>query len=156
MRTITPFLLFSGNAEEAVNFYVSVFRDSSIHKITRCPPGTPIQEGSVLTVEFQLNGQEFVALNGPEAEFTMAVSFQISCETQEEVDHYWSRLSEGGEESWCGWLTDKFGLSWQVTPTIMGKLLGDEDAEKASRVMQAMMRMGKINIQGILAAYESE
>ena len=156
MRTITPFLLFSGNAEEAVNFYVSVFRDSSIHKITRCPPGTPIQEGSVLTVEFQLNGQEFVALNGPEAEFTMAVSFQISCETQEEVDHYWSRLSEGGEESWCGWLTDKFGLSWQVTPTIMGKLLGDEDAEKESRVMQAMMRMGKINIQGILAAYESE
>lgn len=156
MRTITPFLLFSGNAEEAVNFYVSVFREATIHKTTRYPADAPMPEGTVLTVEFQINGQEFVALNGPKAPFTMAVSFQIACETQEEVDHYWSKLSEGGEESWCGWLSDKYGLTWQVTPTILPKLMQDEDPAKGNRVMQAMMKMRKIEIPALMAAYDSE
>ena len=155
MQKITPFLWFDNNAEEAANFYVSVFKNSKLLNIARYGEAGPGPAGSVMTAEFELNGQEFVALNaGPTFKFTEAISFVVNCETQEEVDYYWERLSEGGEKSHCGWLKDKFGLSWQVTPTILGKLMADKDQEKSNRVMQQMLKMDKLDIEPLQRAYE--
>ena len=157
MQKITPFLWFDGNAEEAMNFYTSIFKDAKISNVVRYGKGGPAPEGTVLTASFELFGQNFVALNGgPQFKFTEAVSFVVNCESQAEVDYYWEALSEGGEESRCGWLKDRFGLSWQVVPTILSKLLGDKDAKKAGRVMQAMMKMDKIDIATLQKAYDAE
>jgi predicted 3-demethylubiquinone-9 3-methyltransferase (glyoxalase superfamily) len=157
MPKITPFLWFDSQAEEAANFYVPIFKNSKILAIARYGKSGPGPEGSAMTVEFQLDGQRFVALNGgPHFKFTEAVSFVIGCETQQEVDEYWEKLSEGGEESVCGWLKDKYGLSWQIVPTVMSKLLGDKDAEKANRVMGAMLKMKKIVIADLEQAYEGK
>jgi len=153
MQRITPFLWFDRNAEEAMNFYVSVFKGSKIVSLTRYGEGGPGPKGTVMTGTFQLDGQEFVALNGgPQFKFTEAVSFLVNCETQEEVDELWEKLSEGGEEGRCGWLKDKYGLSWQIVPTVLGKMLQDKDAGK--RLMQAMLQMGKIDIKRLKQAYE--
>ena len=155
MQRITPFLWFDNNAEEAMNFYVSVFKNSRVHRVVRYGEAGPGPAGTVMTVEFELDGQEFVGLNGgPRFKFTEAVSFTVKCETQEEVDYYWDTLSEGGEKSRCGWLKDKFGLSWQVEPRILGDLMADKDPEKAKRVMAAMLKMDKIEIEPIKRAYE--
>jgi predicted 3-demethylubiquinone-9 3-methyltransferase (glyoxalase superfamily) len=152
MQKITPFLWFDDNAEEAVKFYSSIFKNSKIGKIARYDKaGRPA--GSVMTVEFQLEGQEFVALNGgPHFKFTEAISFVVNCETQEEVDYYWEKLSQGGKEVQCGWLKDKYGLSWQIVPTVLGELLSGKDAAKAQRVMQAMLKMVKLDIKKLKAA----
>lgn len=157
MQRITTFLWFDNNAEEAVNFYTSIFKDSKIKKVTRYGKAGPGPEGSLMTASFQLEGQEFMALNGgPQFKFSEAVSLVVNCETQEEVDEFWEKLSEGGEKGPCGWLKDKFGLSWQVVPTILGKMLCDEDAEKANRVTEAMLQMGKIDIAELERAYNQE
>lgn len=150
----TPFLWFDTQAEEAAEFYVSIFPNSKIVKLLRYPEGGPMPAGTVVTVEFQLDGQTFVALNGgPHVKFNQAISFVINCETQAEVDRYWEKLtSGGGSEVACGWLTDKYGLSWQVTPTMLLKLLGDPDRAKAARAMQAMMTMKKLDIAALEAA----
>jgi predicted 3-demethylubiquinone-9 3-methyltransferase (glyoxalase superfamily) len=146
-QKITPFLWFDTNAEEAVNFYTSIFKNSSIDGKSYYGEGGPGPKGSVMVVAFTLNGQKFTALNGgPIYKFTEAISFMVNCESQEEVDHYWSRLTEGGEEVQCGWLKDKFGLSWQVVPVRLMELLQDKDEAKKGRVMQAMMQMIKIDI----------
>jgi predicted 3-demethylubiquinone-9 3-methyltransferase (glyoxalase superfamily) len=147
MQKITPFLWFDGKAEAAMNFYTSIFKNSKVGNVTRYGEAGPGPAGSVLTASFEINGMEFTALNGgPQFKFTEAISFQVPCESQEEVDYYWDRLSEGGQEQQCAWLKDKFGLSWQVVPTILPKLLGDPDRAKANRVMQAMLKMQKIDI----------
>ena len=157
MQKITPFLWFDNNAEEAVNFYVSIFKNSKVVSIARYGDAGPGPKGSVMTAKFQLNGQEFVALNGgPHFKFTEAVSFVVNCETQREVDEFWEKLSEGGEESRCGWLKDKYGLSWQIVPTILVELLQDKDPEKAKRVMEAMLQMNKIDIKKLKQAYEQK
>jgi len=155
MSKITPFLWYDKEAEEAAKFYCSVFKNSKIHRTARYPEGSPAPAGSVMTVEFELDGQRFIGLNaGPHFKFNEAVSFVIECDTQAEVDSYWSKLtSDGGQESMCGWLKDKYGLSWQVTPKALGKLMTDPDKEKAKRVMQAMMQMKKINIAELEEAY---
>src|SRR5579859_4865688 len=151
---ITPFLWFNGQAEEAMNFYVSIFKNSKVGSIARCGDAGPGPKGSVITATFQLDGQEFMALNGgPLFTFTPAISFFVNCETQEEVDELWEKLSAGGEKSRCGWLKDKFGVSWQIIPTAWGKLMNDKDPEKSKRVMQAMLQMDKINIEGLKNAY---
>ncbi len=151
MQKITPFLWFNDQAEEAMNFYVSIFKNSKIVSVT---PGS---NGTVMTAKFQLDGQEFMALNGgPQFKFTEAISFMVNCETQQEVDELWEKLSEGGEEGRCGWLKDKYGLSWQIIPTVLGELLGDKDAEKAKRVMGAMLQMNKIDIKTLRQAYEQQ
>jgi predicted 3-demethylubiquinone-9 3-methyltransferase (glyoxalase superfamily) len=155
MPKITPMLWFDNQAEEAANFYVSVFPNSKILSVARYPDGGPMPAGTVVTAAFEIEGQRFTALNGgPMFQFTEALSFVIHCQTQEEVDHYWSRLTEGGAESQCGWLKDKFGLSWQVTPDILIQMLQDKDPAKASRVMQAMLRMKKIDIPTLQRAYD--
>jgi len=155
MQLITPFLWFDNNAEEAMNFYISVFKNSKVGRVTRYGEAGPGPAGSVMTVEFELDGQKFVGLNGgPHFKFTEAVSFTVRCETQEEIDYYWDKLSEGGQTSRCGWLKDKFGLSWQVEPRILGDLMADKDPEKAKRVMEAMLKMDKIDIEPIKRAYE--
>ena len=155
MQKITPFLWFDNNAEEAVNFYVSIFRNSRIISVSRYPEGSPGPAGTVMTATFQLEGQEFMALNGgPQFKFTEAVSFMVNCETQEEVDHYWEKLGEGGHPSQCGWLKDKFGLSWQIVPVQLGEMMSDKDPQKVQRVMQAMLKMIKIDIAGLKRAYE--
>jgi predicted 3-demethylubiquinone-9 3-methyltransferase (glyoxalase superfamily) len=147
-QTITPFLWFDNQAEEAANFYTSVFKNSTMGKVVRYGDAGPGPKGSVLTASFQLDGQEFIALNGgPQFKFTEAVSFVINCVNQEEVDYYWNKLTEGGQESQCGWLKDKFGLSWQVVPVQLSQLLSHTDAQKAGRAMQAMLQMKKIDIQ---------
>jgi predicted 3-demethylubiquinone-9 3-methyltransferase (glyoxalase superfamily) len=147
MNQLTPCLWFDTDGEDAANFYTSVFPNSKILNIARYGSAGPRPEGTVMTVSFELNGQEFLALNGgPDFTFNEAVSFQVSCENQEEVDAYWSKLSEGGEEGPCGWLKDRFGLSWQIVPTALPRLLGDPDPEKAQRVMAAMLQMKKIEI----------
>jgi predicted 3-demethylubiquinone-9 3-methyltransferase (glyoxalase superfamily) len=147
MQTVTPCLWFDADGEDAANFYVSVFPDSKIVDVTRYGSAGPRPEGTVMTVEFVIAGQPFVALNGgPDFTFSEAVSFQVSCETQEEVDRYWSTLSEGGEEGPCGWLKDKYGLSWQIVPTALPRLLASSDADRSQRVMAAMLKMGKIEI----------
>ena len=147
MQTITPCLWFDTEGEEAAEFYTSVFPNSKISEVTRYGSAGPRPEGTVMTVTFELDGQEFVALNGgPQFKFSEAISFQVSCNDQDEVDTYWSKLSEGGEEGPCGWLKDKFGLSWQIVPTALPELLADPDPEKAQRVMAAMLEMKKIEI----------
>ena len=154
MQKITPFLWYDGQAEEAVNFYVSIFKNSRIVSMTRYGDAGPGPKGSVMTAAFQLEGQDFVALNGgPQYKFTPAISFVVSCETQEEVDELWEKLSAGGRKDRCAWLTDKFGVSWQIVPTILSKLLQDKDPEKAKRVMQAMLQMDKIDIARLQQAY---
>ncbi len=153
MQKITPCLWFDTQGEEAAEFYVSVFDNSQITQVSRygeAGPGTP---GSVLTVAFELDGVPFTALNGgPVFTFNEAVSFQVSCESQEEVDHFWSRLSEGGEEGQCGWLKDRYGVSWQIVPTALPELLGDHDPERARRAMEAMLGMKKLDIEGMRRA----
>jgi predicted 3-demethylubiquinone-9 3-methyltransferase (glyoxalase superfamily) len=154
-QKITPFLWFNDNAEEAMNFYVSIFKNSEVLSINRTGDGGPGAEGTVMTTSFRLDGQEFMALNGgPRFKFTEAISFFIDRESQDEVDELWEKLSEGGETSQCGWLKDKFGLSWQVIPSILGEMLHDEDREKANRAMQAMLQMTKIDIAKLKQAYE--
>ncbi len=150
MQKIVPYLWFDNQAEEAADFYTSLFNDSKIGSVSRGP------NGEVMIVTFQLNGQEFMALNGgPRFTFTEAISFYVNCETQAEVDELWARLTaDGGEESQCGWLKDKYGLSWQIIPTILGNLMQDEDEAKAHRVMQALLQMKKIEIAELLRAYE--
>ncbi len=160
MQKITPFLWFDDNAEEAVKFYTSIFKNSKIGKIARYDEagekaaGRPA--GSVMTVEFQLEGQDFIALNGgPHFKFTEAISFVVSCKTQAEVDYYWNKLTaDGGKEVQCGWLKDKYGLSWQVVPTILPELLSDKDAAKSQRVMEAMLQMVKLDIKKLKQAAE--
>ena len=155
MQRITPFLWFNNQAEEAARFYASVFKNSRILSISRYGEAGPGPAGSVMTVEFELDGEKFVALNGgPQYSFTQAVSFVVNCETQAEVDYYWSRLSEGGKEIQCGWLTDKYGLPWQITPTMLPELLKGGDPEKLNRVMQAMFKMVKLDIEGLRRAAE--
>lgn len=157
MQKITPFLWFDNNAAEAVNFYASIFKNSKITGITRYGEAGPGPKGTVMTMEFQLEGMEFTALNGgPHFKFTEAISLVVDCETQEEVDYFWEKLLEGGQESQCGWLKDKFGLSWQIVPNILIKLLQDKDAVKAQRVMQAMLQMKKIIIADLQKAYARE
>jgi predicted 3-demethylubiquinone-9 3-methyltransferase (glyoxalase superfamily) len=148
MQKITPFLWFDKNAEEAMNFYTFVFKDSKVETIARYGEEGPGESGSVMTAVFELFGQRFIALNGgPHFQFTPAISFVISCETQDEVDYYWDKLSEGGETNQCGWLTDKFGVTWQVVPSILGDLLSSDDEESSRRVMHAMLQMTKLDIQ---------
>jgi len=155
MQRVTPFLWFDNQAEEAARFYVSVFNNSKIVSVTRYGEAGPGPQGSVMTVTFALGGQEFIALNGgPHFKFTEAVSFSVDCKTQEEVDEFWRRLSEGGEEGQCGWLKDKYGLSWQINPTILGEMLSDPDPEKSKRVMEAMLKMKKIDIGRLKQAYD--
>ena len=147
MNQLTPCLWFDTEGEDAANFYTSVFPNSKIVDVSRYGSAGPRPEGTVMTVSFELDGQPFVALNGgPDFKFTEAVSFLVSCETQEEVDAYWGKLSEGGEEGPCGWLKDKFGLSWQIVPAALPRLLGDPDPAKSQRVMQAMLQMKKIEV----------
>jgi predicted 3-demethylubiquinone-9 3-methyltransferase (glyoxalase superfamily) len=154
MQKITPFLWFDGKAEEAMNFYISIFKDSKIVSVTRYGEAGPGPKGTVMTAKFVLNGQEFVALNGgPQFTFTEAISFVVNCETQQEVDELWEKLSEGGKKSRCGWLKDKYGLSWQVVPTALVEMLQDKDAKKSNRVMQAMLQMDKIDIETLRRAY---
>ena len=150
MQKITPFLWFDGKAEEAMNFYVSIFKNSKIISVSRSGA-----EGRVTGARFQLDGQEIFALNGgPQFTFSPAISFFVNCETQEEVDELWEKLSEGGKKERCGWLKDKYGLSWQVIPSVLGKLLGDKDAQKSARVMKAMLQMEKLDIKGLQQAYD--
>jgi predicted 3-demethylubiquinone-9 3-methyltransferase (glyoxalase superfamily) len=157
MQKIVPFLWFDGKAEEAMNFYVSIFKNSKIGEVTRYGKAGPGPEGTVMSATFQLEGQEFYALNGgPMFTFSPAISLFVNCETQQEVDQLWEKLSAGGEIQQCGWLQDKFGLSWQIIPTILGKLLRDKDAMKAQRVMQAMLQMKKIDIALLKQAYDQE
>ena len=153
MQKITPFLWYDTQAEEAAKFYVSIFPKSRILKTARYGDAGPGPKGSVMTVEFELAGQRMIALNGgPHFKFTEAISLSVDCKDQKEVDRYWSKLLQGGEESMCGWLKDRYGLSWQVNPSILGKLLSDKDAKKAKRVMEAMLKMRKIDIAALRAA----
>jgi predicted 3-demethylubiquinone-9 3-methyltransferase (glyoxalase superfamily) len=155
MQKITPCLWFDNNAEEAVQFYASIFKDSKTLATARYGDTGPGPKGSVLTIKFALNGQEFLALNGgPIFKFTEAVSLIVNCENQQEIDHYWEKLSAGGKKVQCGWLKDKYGLSWQVVPTILSELVSDKDPEKSNRVMQAVMKMIKLDIEGLKQAYE--
>ena len=157
MQKITPFLWFDDKVEEAVNFYTSIFKNSKIGTITRYGEGSPGPKGTVMMATFQLDGQEFMALNGgPEFTFTEAISFFVNCETQPEVDELWEKLSEGGEEGQCGWLKDKYGLSWQIIPSALGEMMQNEDPEKAGRVMQAMLKMNKIDVKGLKQAYDQQ
>jgi predicted 3-demethylubiquinone-9 3-methyltransferase (glyoxalase superfamily) len=155
MQKITPFLWFDGKAEEAMNFYVSIFRNSKVLKVVRYGDAGPGPKGTVMVAAFQLEGQEFQALNGgPQFKFTPAISLFVSCETQQEVDDLWKRLSEGGREDQCGWLQDKFGLSWQIIPTLLPRLLSDKDAKKSQSVMKAMLQMKKIDSKKLQQAYD--
>jgi len=157
MQKITPFLWFDNQAEEAAKFYASIFPNSKILNTARYGEAGPGPKGSVMTVEFELDGQRMIALNGgPHFKFTEAISLSVDCKDQKEVDHYWSRLLQGGQESMCGWLKDKYGLSWQVNPTILGQLLAGHDAKKARRVMEAMLKMKKIDIAALKAAAEAK
>jgi predicted 3-demethylubiquinone-9 3-methyltransferase (glyoxalase superfamily) len=157
MQKITPYLWFDTQAEEAVNFYISLFRNSKILNITRYENSGPGPAGKVMLVTFQLDGQEFVALNGgPQFKFTEAISLFVHCDGQEEVDRLWEGLSEGGEVQQCGWLKDKYGLSWQIVPSALMELMGDPDPVKSGRVMQAMLQMVKIDIEGLKKAYEGK
>ena len=154
MQKITPFLWFDGKAEEAMRFYVSIFKNSKVGSITRYGDAGPGPKGTVMVVTFQLDGQEFIALNGgPQFTFSPAISLVVNCETQGEVDALWEKLSEGGEKLQCGWLKDKYGLSWQIVPTVLGKMMQDKDAEKSQRVMKAMLQMNKIDIARLKQAY---
>lgn len=157
MQKITPFLWFDGNAEEAVNFYTSIFKSAKIKTVSRYGDAGPGPKGSVMTASFELEGQEFIALNGgPMFKFTEAISFVVNCKTQEEIDMFWEKLSEGGQKSQCGWLKDKFGLSWQVVPTKLDELMASGDAEKSNRVMMAMLKMTKMEIDVLQKAYDGK
>jgi predicted 3-demethylubiquinone-9 3-methyltransferase (glyoxalase superfamily) len=154
MQKITPFLWFDNQAEEAAKFYTFVFPNSRIGAISRYQEGSPGPAGSVMVVEFQINGQTFLALNGgPVFKFNEAISFVVHCETQEEVDEYWRKLSEGGSEVECGWLKDRYGLFWQIVPTVLGEMLSDKDPARAQRVMQVMLQMKKLDIGLLQKAY---
>ncbi len=154
MQKITPFLWFNDRAEEAMNFYVSVFKNSRVVSVTRFTEAGPGPKGAVMSATFQLEGQDFFALNGgPAFTFTPAISFFVNCETQQEVDELWEKLSAGGKKERCGWLKDKYGLSWQIIPSVLGKMMADKDVEKARRVMNAMLQMDKIDIGGLNKAY---
>ena len=154
MQKITPFLWFDNNAEDAVNFYVSVFKDAKAGGMARYSEGAPGPKGKVMTATFKLFGQEFIALNGgpQQFKFNESISFVVSCENQAEIDYYWEKLSEGGQKSRCGWLKDKFGVSWQVVPSNMGELMQNKDPEKSKRTMQAMMQMDKLDIRKLQEA----
>lgn len=155
MRTISYCLWFDGRAEEAADFYVSIFRNSRIVGTSRYPEGSPGEPGSVMTVEFILDGDEFLALNGgPQYTFTPAISFVANCETQEEIDRLWARLTDGGQEVACGWLTDRFGVSWQIVPTALGEMLSSTDRDAAQRAFTAMLDMKKLDIAALRRAYE--
>ena len=155
MQKITPFLWFDGRAEEAANFYVSLFKNSRVLSVTRYGDAGPGPKGTVMIATFQLDGQRFFALNGgPQFTFSPAISFLVNCETQEEVDELWEKLSEGGERNQCGWLKDKYGLSWQIVPSVLGELMQDKDAEKSKRVMKAMLQMDKLDIKRLTQAYD--
>jgi predicted 3-demethylubiquinone-9 3-methyltransferase (glyoxalase superfamily) len=155
MQKITPFLWFDNNAEEAVNHYLAIFKNSKIGSILRCGDAGPGAKGSVLTIAFQLEGQEFIALNGgPVYKFNEAISLSVDCKTQTEVDELWEKLSAGGQKGQCGWLKDKFGLSWQVVPSALVEMLQDKDAAKSARVMAAMMQMNKIDIETLKRAFK--
>ena len=154
MQKITPCLWFDTQAEEAARFYVSVFKDSRIGRIARYGEGGPMPKGTVLTVSFRLDGQEFLALNGgPVFKFTEAVSLIVNCRTQKEVDRMWTKLSQGGSEVQCGWLKDKYGLSWQIVPTALAKMIADPDPARSDRVMQAVLRMKKLDLKALNEAY---
>jgi predicted 3-demethylubiquinone-9 3-methyltransferase (glyoxalase superfamily) len=155
VQKITPFLWFDTQAEAAANLYVSIFKNSKIVSVTRYGETGPGPAGSAMIVAFELEGQRFIALNGgAQFKFTEAISFSVDCKTQEEVDHFWEKLSDGGESGQCGWLKDKYGLSWQINPTVLGELLTDRDPAKSKRVMQAMLGMKKIDIAGLQKAYD--
>jgi len=155
VQKITPFLWFDGQAEEAMNFYVAIFRNSKVGSVTRYGDAGPGPQGSVMTASFELEDQPFTALNGgPRFRFTEAISFVVRCATQEEVDELWERLSEGGETQQCGWLKDRYGLSWQIVPVVLFELMSDPDREKSRRVMEAMLQMTKIDIAKLRQAYE--
>lgn len=158
MQKISPFLWFNNQAEEAMNFYISIFKNSKVLSVSRWSEGGPVPAGTVMSCRFQLEGTEYQALNGgPHFQFTPAISLFVHCENQEEVDFYWNKFLEGGgEESQCGWLTDKFGLSWQIIPKQLGEYLGDKDAAKSGRAMAAMMKMKKIDVQTLKAAFEGK
>jgi predicted 3-demethylubiquinone-9 3-methyltransferase (glyoxalase superfamily) len=154
-QKITPFLWFNDNAEEAMDFYVSVFKNSKVVNVSRYPEGSPGPAGKVMVASFQIEGQDFMVLNGgPHYTITPGISFMVDCKDQEEVDYFWDNLVEGGEAMQCGWLTDKFGVTWQIIPSILGDLMSDPDPEKSGRVMQALMQMVKIDIKGLQDAYE--
>ena len=154
MPMINPFLWFDGQAEEAANFYVSIFPRSKIGTISRYGEGGPGPKGTVMTVQFELNGMEFIGLNGgPQFKFNEAVSFSVNCKTQEEIDTYWNKLGQGGEPGPCGWLKDKYGLSWQINAVVLGEMLNDPDPKKAKRVMEAMLKMSKFDIATLKKAY---
>jgi len=155
MQKITPFLWFDDKAEEAMNFYVSIFKNSKRGRISRYGEAGPGPKGTVMVATFQLEGQEFIALNGgPHFKFTEAISLVVNCETQDEVDAFWEKLSEGGAKGQCGWLKDKYGLSWQIVPTVLGELMSDPDPEKSKRVMNAMLQMKKLDISSLKRAYD--
>jgi predicted 3-demethylubiquinone-9 3-methyltransferase (glyoxalase superfamily) len=155
MQKITPFLWFDGKAEDAMNFYVSIFQNSQRGRISRYGDAGPGPKGTVMVATFQLEGQEFIALNGgPHFKFTEAISLVVNCETQAEVDAFWEKLSEGGSKGQCGWLKDQYGLSWQIVPTVLGELMSDPDPEKSKRVMTAMLKMKKLDIKTLKQAYE--
>ena len=155
MQKVTPFLWFDGQAEEAMGLYVSVFRNSKIVSITRYGDAGPGPKGTVMAGTFELDGQEFIALNGgPQFTFSPAVSFLVKCDTQQEIDEKWEKLSQGGEKQSCGWLKDKFGLSWQIVPRALGEMLNDENPKKSKSVMQAMLQMGKLDIGRLQQAYD--
>jgi predicted 3-demethylubiquinone-9 3-methyltransferase (glyoxalase superfamily) len=155
MQKITTFLTYNNQAEEAVKLYTSIFKNSKITSTSRYGEAGPGAKGSVMTMTFEIDGQEFIALNGgPSFKFSQGISLTVNCETQAEVDEYWEKLSEGGQKIQCGWLTDKFGVSWQITPTILGKLMTDKDPAKSARVMKAMMQMQKLDIAALKKAYE--
>lgn len=155
MQKITPYLWFEDQAEEAARFYTSIFKNSKIDEISRYGEGGPAPAGSVMLVSFELDGQQFIALNGgPQFQFTEAISFVINCESQEEVDYMWARLTEGGEESMCGWLKDRYGVSWQVVPTALPELLNAPDPEAQQRVMEVFLKMKKIDLPTLRLAYK--
>ncbi|HJX01119.1 MAG TPA: VOC family protein [Terriglobales bacterium] len=157
MQKITPFLWFDNNAEEAINFYVSIFKNSKLLSMNRYGEAGPGPKGTVMSATFQLEGQQFMALNGgPHFSFSPAISLFVNCETQQEVDELWEKLSAGGKKERCGWLKDKYGLSWQIIPSALGKMLNDPDPEKSKRVMKAMLQMDKIDIRGLKQAYEQQ
>ena len=157
MQKITPFLWFDGQAEEAMNFYISIFKNSKVVSVNRYGEAGPGPKGTVMTASFLLEGQEFVALNGgPQFTFSPAISFVVNSETQEEVDKFWEKLSAGGEQHQCGWLKDKYGVSWQIVPTVLIEMLNDPDPVKSGRVMKAMLQMNKIDIAGLKRAYEQQ
>jgi predicted 3-demethylubiquinone-9 3-methyltransferase (glyoxalase superfamily) len=155
MQKITPFLWFDTQAEEAANYYVSIFANSRILMVARYGEAGPGPKGTVMTVSFEINGQQFTAINGgPQFTFSEAISFVVSCETQAEIDALWGKLSAGGKESRCGWLKDRYGLSWQLVPTVLPELLGDKDSARAQRAMQAMLKMGKLDIAALKRAHQ--